>query len=235
MGVIVSTLLAHRACPQRRSIFGPSQCVAWAESLQALNLRGIVFYSNIYAGFAAKCYPNVEFISAADFFPAWQDLLEWNAVDARWVLYDYWLQRTTEPAVFFTDVSDVLVKQNPFPQLQADTLYCGDEPTIVNCNWMQQTARYANDPQINSFLKAAGQKPLLNAGVLGGSRADVHTFIQEMRAQGLHSCTKTIDMLYFNYVGYNLPARLKLCHGAPVTSNFRGNEVERTDVWFVHK
>lgn len=235
MGVIVSTLFAHHACPQRNIRFGLQNCSAWAESLRALELSGVVFYSNIHTGFTAREYSHIEFILAPDFFPEWQDALDWNAVDARWLLYDFWLQQAKPAAAFFTDISDVLVKQNPFPHLQPNTVYCGDEPTIVNHAWMQTIARAANDPKISAFLKSHAKQQLLNAGVLGGQYEPVTRFIREMRDQGLHACHKTIDMLYFNYVGYNLPAGLTLQHGAPVNSVFRGNEVNRTDVWFVHK
>jgi hypothetical protein len=235
MSVIVSTLFAHHACPQRNTRFGLQNCSAWANSLRELELPGVVFYSNIHTGFMEREYSNIEFIRATDFFPEWQDALDWNAVDVRWLLYDFWLRRARPDAVFFTDISDVLVKQNPFSQLQPATVYCGDEPTTVNHPWMHQIARAAGDPKINKFLKTHGSQQLLNAGVLGGHYDPVMRFIQEIRNQGLHPCHTTIDMLYFNYVGYNLPAGLTLQHGAPVNSVFRGNEVNRTDVWFVHK
>jgi hypothetical protein len=235
MGVIVSTLFAHRDCPQRNIRFGLQNCAAWADSLRAQGLRGVVLYSNMHLGFMAREYEHIDFILAPDFFPEWQDALEWNVVDVRWLMYDYWLQQVKPDAVFFTDISDVIVRQNPFTHIQPDTVYCGDEPSIVNHPWMQKTAHAANDQKISKFLQAAGQQQLLNAGILGGYYAPVCRFIAEMRAQGLHACPKTIDMLYFNYVGYNLPAGLSLQHGAPVNSVFRGNEVDRTDVWFVHK
>lgn len=235
MGVIVSTLFAHKNCPQRNMRFGLSNCAEWADSLAALNLRGVVFYSGISVAFISRTYPHIEFIHAPSVFNEWPEADNWNAVDLRWLVYQNWLKKTLEPAAFFTDISDVLVKQDPFPLIREDVLYCGDEPRTLSHDWMYMAASRAGDQSMRQFIDANRNLPLLNAGVIGGKIATLRLFVDRLFDVGLKECRYTVDMLYVNYVARNLPADLSLQHGQPVNSVFRGNQRDRTDVWFVHK
>lgn len=83
------------------------------------------------------------------------------------------------------------------------------------------------------------KKTLLNCGIIGGnvqimkmlmdSLADIHcTHI-------VHNQTPyTLDMGVFNFVARTQFAQ-RLLHGAPINTQFKRYESERSDCWFRHK
>ncbi|MFN6064621.1 MAG: hypothetical protein ACK49K_15205, partial [Bacteroidota bacterium] len=147
--------------------------------------------------------------------------------------------------VFVTDISDVVVVNNPFEHPffieNPGTIFCGDEATILENDWMidhsahfrQKIADYSN------YENKFANETLLNCGIIGGSIYMVKDFIQNLCAihKQFNMDNRTLftgDMGAFNYL-----ARTKfnnqLKHGAPVNTLFKGYEMERRDCWFRHK
>ena len=147
--------------------------------------------------------------------------------------------------VFVTDISDVVVVNNPFEHPffieNPGTIFCRDEPKILENDWMidhsahfrQKIADYSN------YENKFANETLLNCGIICGSIYMVKDFIQNLCAihKQFNMDNRTLftgDMGAFNYL-----ARTKfnnqLKYGAPVNTLFKGYEMERRDCWFRHK
>jgi len=159
--------------------------------------------------------------------------------DYRWFLYKQLLSFSLIDNVFFTDISDVEVISNPFPHLRSDMLYCGDERgTLSQCGWLNPARK---NPVLIEGLDEFrdimnSDKPLLNAGILGGNSIVVldflSTFCNIISAVAARPVEHTADMAIFNYAIYYY--NFDVIHGHPVNSVFRGG-LNETDVWFRHK
>jgi len=110
---------------------------AWADSIMNLQLKGIIFHNN-FSPKTCTTYQN--------------DYLEFIKIDPdprfkpnvyRYLAYQDYLKSHSDDItnLFLTDVSDVVVVQNPFiqPLYQQNkaALFCGDEPKILHNEWMQ--------------------------------------------------------------------------------------------------
>jgi hypothetical protein len=237
---IVSTLLLHKNCPQRDERFTFSMCADWARSLVAQNLNGVLLLSGIAPAGEMPCVPNVVVIRVETFYPDWEILQHWNAIDARWILYHYLLSRANFDAAFFTDVTDVVVRNNPFPHIAASTLYCGDEvgqpsgENTVSHPWLRDLAHSRGTPAMARLFDEQPDLPLLNCGVVGGKRAVLFDFFRVLMLAGLRQDEKTVDMAFFNYALYSGLFPHRVVHGPPVTSVYKQYQ-NRDDVWFNHK
>ena len=147
--------------------------------------------------------------------------------------------------MFVTDISDVVVIQNPFEQplfLQSsDTLFCGDEQEPLANEWMQNHSTHLR----NSLADFAAhehqhqQETLLNCGIIGGNIRVMKRLMDNLahihRTHTVHNQTPyTLDMGAFNYVARTQFAQ-HLRHGSPINTVFKQYETERLDCWFRHK
>lgn len=231
---VVSAMLLHKPCPQRGTVFDFDACLPWADSLARQNLHGVLFVSGVDAAAAQKKMPHIVVADAAHFYPDWAALSQRNPGDARWVLYQHWIEHAHVDAAFFTDATDVIVKTNPFPMLDATTLYCGDEPATVVHPWLRDLICFIDYPEMREFFDAHPDLPLLNCGVVGGTRAVLRSFFHAFMAPGFRPSSRLLDMAFFNYAIHRGDAVARVVHGAPVTSVFKAFQ-DRDDVWFIHK
>lgn len=213
----------------------------WYNSLVQHQVRGYLFH-NTFSEKTVSTYQNeyVRFIRV-DYSG------EINPNAYRYILYDAFLKAnpTLFSALFLTDVSDVVLVQNPFQstlfQSNPSTLFCGDEPTLLANEWMlahgehlrNQLADYAD------YEAHFAQHTLLNCGIVGGQIAVMQALISEIAL--LHQTYTasnrtpyTLDMGVFNYV-VRTHFQANLVHGAPVNTVFKGYENDRNDCWFRHK
>lgn len=212
----------------------------WAESVAAAKLKGVIFHNN-FSDQTCALYENehVSFVHI-DYNPAF------NPNVYRYFVYRDFLAKITQvQGVFVTDVSDVTLAQNPFihPLFAAnpDALFCGDEPTILQNDWMLAHAEHLRRQiqDYRAYEERFASEVLLNCGVFGGAYPVFFDFLQQLCA--LHSTYNhdnktayTGDMGAFNYL-----ARTRfndnLHHGSPVNTVFKSYENDRTDCWFRHK
>ena len=212
----------------------------WAESVARAKLKGVIFHNNFSNETCAR-YENehISFVRI-DYNPAF------NPNVYRYFVYrDYLAKITDVQGVFVTDVSDVTLAQNPFihPLFTAnpDALFCGDELTILQNDWMLAHAEHLRGQiqDYSAYEERFASDTLLNCGVFGGSFPLFFDFLQQLCA--LHSTYNhdnktayTGDMGAFNYL-----ARTRfndnLHHGSPVNTVFKSYENDRTDCWFRHK
>ena len=214
---------------------------AWAESIQLLNLHGVIFH-NSFSEETCRNFSNenVTFIEV-EYNPAF------NPNVFRYFIYrDFLLNfKSSYHSVFVTDVSDVVVVQNPFEtflfQENRDKLFCGDEPKVLDNDWMNDHSSHLRN-QIADYAeyeKKFAESTLLNCGIIGGSADVMNEFLKELCFVHDHfninnETAYTCDMGAFNYIA-RTQFNERLIHGAPVNSIFKGYEGTRMDCWFRHK
>ncbi len=213
----------------------------WAVSVANQQLNGIIFHNNFSEATCAK-YQNeyVHFIRR-------QHSAVFNPNVYRYFVYRDFLQEYAGNIsnLFITDVSDVVVLNNPFCQpLFAEnpaTVFCGDEPKTLDNGWMQAHSAHLRSSidDYAAYEEKFKTAVLLNCGIIGGSIQVMQPFIEQLCAihqqhNNNNTSAYTGDMGAFNYLArtrYNEQLR----HGAPVNTLFKGYENSRTDCWFRHK
>ena len=180
---------------------------AWAESIQLLNLHGVIFHNSFSEETCRKfSNENITFIEV-EYNPAF------NPNVFRYFIYrDFLLNfSSTIHSVFVTDVSDVVAVQNPFEtflfQENRDTLFCGDEPKTLDNEWMNDHSTHLRN-QITGFVEyeqSFAQSTLLNCGIIGGSATVMLHFLESLCSvhEQFNQENKTAftgDMGAFNYI-----------------------------------
>jgi hypothetical protein len=164
-----------------------------------------------------------------------------NLYIQRW--YDYWRWLREHPEVRYVwcvDGTDVEMLRDPFPEMQPDLLYLGSEPKKVRDPWMEKN--YST--RMRRLFAERGDYPLLNAGLVGGDRATVMSFIREMLDIYEENQIETFlkkdeditiginDMGILNVAGYH---RAPLMVTGPVVhTKFKANERNEAS-WWKHK
>jgi hypothetical protein len=214
---------------------------AWAESVTAAKLKGVIFHNNFSEETCAH-YAN-EYISFVriEYNPLY------NPNVFRYLVYRDYLAKCTEPieGVFVTDVSDVTLAQNPFTHPlyieNPSSLFCGDEPKPLRNDWMIAHGEHLRSqiPDYAEYEERFASDTLLNCGVFGGHYPLFMDFLQQLC--DLHETHNhnnktayTGDMGAFNYLA-RTRFNENLQHGFPVNTEFKAYENERTDCWFRHK
>lgn len=243
MNYIVSSLFTTCIDPIRNTRWFPSSNImdTWYNSglniiKQNSNLKLLVFYDQLELSFIQKY--DTECIT----FIKVEDCNNYSPHDYRWLIYNNFLINNINEItnIFFTDISDVIIKQNPFLFVENDTLYVGDEYEYPWENWWSSSRidYYLNNlDDFKEIYTKNKNSSFLNAGILGGNKNIVLKFLGLMEyfiEITLNKPYETTDMILFNYILYKyFPYNIK--HGEPINSKFKLNETHRDDVWFIHK
>ncbi len=213
----------------------------WANSIINLDLNGVIFHNNFSA---ATCQEftnkNITFIKIAH-------QKQYNPNIYRYFVYANFLKQHAQSIknLFITDVSDVVVVNNPFIQplykANPNAIFCGDEPKQLANDWMQAHGQHLRNSitdyaEYETNFKAA---TLLNCGIIGGKTEIMQSFINELwQLHQQHNATNktayTGDMGAFNYL-MRTQFNQQIIHGAPVNTLFKGYEVANKNCWFRHK
>ena len=214
---------------------------AWADSIQALGLQGVLFHNNFSEETCEKySNENISFIKI-------EYNEKWNPNVFRYFIYRDFLLNflSTIKSVFVTDVSDVVLVKNPFEtflfQENRDTLFCGDEPKTLDNEWMNDHSAHLRN-QIADFAEyeqSFAQSTLLNCGIIGGSTTVMLNFLESLcdvheKFNRENKTAFTGDMGAFNYI-VRKQFNDRLIHGAPVNTVFKEYESSRMECWFRHK
>ena len=212
----------------------------WADSITALGLQGIIF-NNSFSEDTCLLHQSdfIHFIKV-DYN------LQYNPNVYRYFVYAEFLKANSHllKNIFFTDVSDVTVLKNPFVEelflANPLTIFCGDEPKILDNEWMQDHSAHLRSKIADYAAYEANFKneTLLNCGVIGGNIAIINPFISELCAihSAYNSDNNTVytgDMGAFNYLvrtRYND----HVIHGNPVNTEFKSYNKDLS-CWFKHK
>lgn len=194
----------------------------WKPELTAINkLKRSVEARGVEFVLIHNCFdlPNRVDIASSPYFERW--LKEWQ----------YLRDRRDINNVFVVDATDVDMTNVPFARMKPGVLYVGDEPgERLDNKWM--VTRHL-EPNVNSYLRENGSLPLLNCGVVGGSRQIVADLCREMYLYHFAYPQDQTEMGIFNRLMYTKYAD-RMEYGRHVTSLFKKYE-RRTDAWFRHK
>ncbi len=213
----------------------------WADSIINLKMKGIIFHNNFSS---ETCNENQnEYIS----FEKVEYDSRFNPNVYRYLVYDDYLQKQQHSIknIFFTDISDVVLTQNPFLHpfysQNINSLFCGDEPKTLHNEWMQAHSEHLRSKISNYKLyeEKYYNSTLLNCGVIGGNIKVMAEFIRKLA--NIHrlyntdnKTTYTGDMGAFNYL-IHTEFDDRYLHGTPINTEFKAYQTERTDCWFRHK
>ncbi len=212
----------------------------WANSIVNLKLKGVIFHNN-FSEKTCLQYQN-EYI---EFRKVHIDP-NFNPNVYRYLLYDDLDHHNQEiENVFLTDISDVVLIQNPFIQSlyrdNPNSIFCGDERKTLNNEWMKAHSLHLRNMihDYTRYEELFGEAKLLNCGVVGGNIKLMKHFVSNLA--NLHcefnnnnKTAYTGDMGAFNYL---IRTQYNNCilHGSPINTVFKGYEAHRTDCWFRHK
>jgi hypothetical protein len=213
----------------------------WAESVVSLGLQGVIFHNNFSEETSQKfSNENIAFIKIE-----YNEM--WNPNVFRYFIYRDFLLNfdSTIKSVFVTDVSDVVVIQNPFTsklfQENPDKLFCGDEPKVLDNDWMNDHSTHLRNQiaEYSEYENKFAEATLLNCGIIGGSLDVMHEFLNALcfiheHFNSNNETAYTGDMGAFNY-NARTQFNDRLIHGAPVNTVFKEYESAREDCWFRHK
>ena len=213
----------------------------WVRSVRKLGLQGIVFHNN----FSEKTLSGHEDGQIQFFKVAFDTLL--NANVYRYLVYFDFLKKYGHQVqhIFFTDIADVEVVKDPFTDpfflKNSFRLFCGDEEEILSNPWMKDHCTHLRNqiPEFYHYEKENKSETLLNCGVIGGRKnvvLELLTHLVEIHTTHTSSNKTpfTLDMGAFNYVA-RTKFGIRLIHGFPVNTRFKGYESKRVDCWFRHK
>lgn len=213
----------------------------WAASLKAHQVNGIVFHNNFSALTCAKHQHDRLF-----FIHVQHDTM-YNPNVYRYIIYREFLRLYSAKlsGVFVTDISDVMMINNPFIDTlftkNEDALFCGDEPVQLHNEWMINHATHFRQsiPDYAEYESAFKNAPLLNCGIIGGHSQIMQSFVEQLaeiheKFNYNNTTGYTGDMGAFNYL-VRTRFNHHLIHGFPVNTGFKLYETERTDCWFRHK
>lgn len=180
---------------------------------------------------------DVEMVLLHDCFKNRDNLVECT-MDPYWNrfmrAYEYLRDHEDVKRVFMVDATDVAMLNNPFidGEMEIGKIYVGDEPQILGCRWILSKAFN----QYWTFVADNRKLPLLNCGIIGGSREDVMMVIHDMLTLYADAGMNGNDMVMLNYLMRNRYAD-KLVHGTGLVNNvFKSKKptVEGKE-WFIHK
>lgn len=155
----------------------------------------------------------------------------------RWILYNEWVRGVEFKKAFFVDSTDVVLKNNPFPEMEDNIIYSGEELIPIDNPWMRKTQEpYLK--KIKDYRKVISEYKinLNNCGLVGGSSEIIRELlakwseIHELYTEGLDNTT---DMAVYNYLLLK-HFKGRFISGGKVNTGFKKYE-EDTDKWFRHK
>jgi hypothetical protein len=210
----------------------------WAESIVGLGLQGVVFHNSLSAASITKYTCDIDFVKV-------EFNEQYNTNIYRYFLYRDFLKANAVDNVFITDITDVVVVQNPFEQAlflnNPNHIFCGDEPKLLGNEWMQDHSTHLRNKILNfdTYEKKFNTATLLNCGIVGGNSTIILPFLEQLCNIHQYYNTDNISAYTGDMGAFNYLARTKynnhIIHGAPVNSIFKKYEMDRLDCWFRHK
>jgi len=217
-----------------------SMVAAWARSIEALRLQGIIFHNNFSEKTCAL--HQSEFIHFVK--------IDYNALHNpnvfRYFVYAAFLKSYAHliKNIFFTDISDVVVNKNPFQEKiyldNPTSIFCGDEKEVLDNEWMQNHSNHLRNKIKDYALYEANFKneTLLNCGIIGGNISIMYPFIEQLKKihqkhNSDNDTNYTGDMGAFNYLA-RTRYQHKLIHGNPINTEFKSYSND-SSCWFKHK
>lgn len=205
----------------------------WYDSVKSLGLNGFIFYDNLTDEFINEyTTENIKFIKV--------DPSDYSNNDWRFFCYRNFLEENKFDNVFLSDGSDVTVVQDPSLIISEhsdfDLFVCKDSLKLNEFPYIEFHERY-NLENIFYFLLCESRIDLINMGVIGGSYKHIMDFLNNFCNTRLRigDTDFNADMWVGQYVFRHLLSDKNIMIGEPFTSNFKQYEIDRKDVYFIHK
>lgn len=227
--VVLTCLLTSQNDPQRGKPMqaSPAMLNGLQKSLKH-DGRFVVFHDNLTGDM-----PGAELVKVVQ---------RLNPYFERWVQYYQWLRDNPQVGfVWCVDGTDVTMTRDPFPEMEPGTLYMGTEGKTLRDPWMLSNHP---DTDLQEFMKANPNLPILNMGVVGGDREtvmrfahlivkfyfdDVNAFIMGWE----HGRVGIGDMGTGQYIAYT-HFKDQISSGAHVTNIFK-SKIGIDNAWWAHK
>lgn len=228
--VVITCLLTSTKDPQRgvKMNGNLSMVATWAKSITSGDPVVIVDHS-------VEPLPGVEVVTVPE--------STMNLYYRRWLLaYQYLRDHPEVENVWITDGTDVVMLKEPWHGMVDGAVYVGSEPKTLDDEWM--ISNHTSGP-FQKFLSSNYSKPMLNAGLLGGSRDDVMLYAHSIYRQWFDteslrfwgkdkSSPEVGDMAAFNVAGYGLFSD-RIVTGPQVHTVFRSEETDNRWAWWKHR
>ncbi|AVF15699.1 mycofactocin system glycosyltransferase [Enterobacter hormaechei] len=227
--VVITTLLTSQPDPQRgtKMAASPDMLAKWASSLR--NCGRIALVDELHAAPA-----DVELCRVPD--------VKMNVYFRRWLhIWQHLREHPEYRFVWCTDGTDVEMLRAPWEEMEAGKVYVGSEPKTYADTWAKQ-----NHPEriYQEFIEEHRNDVMLNAGLLGGTRADVMAFahgiirlyyrIESYRFWKKEQAGAAVgDMVAFGIVAQSFADRLVT--GPLVHTVFKTEGIGIESAWFKHK
>ncbi|MDF7648086.1 glycosyltransferase family 2 protein [Erwiniaceae bacterium L1_54_3] len=227
--VVITSLLTSQPDPQRgtKMAASPDMLAKWSASLGGCS--GIVLSDELEVappGSELCRVPNVKM----------------NIYFRRWL--HIWQHLRDHPEynfVWCTDGTDVEMLREPWQEMEQGKIYVGSEPKTYADAWAKH-----NHPEViyQLFLADHQHDVMLNAGLLGGSRADVMAIahgivriyyqIESLRFWGKEKAAAAVgDMIAFGGVAHRYADRLVT--GPRIHTVFKTDGIGKECAWWKHK
>ena len=227
--VVITTLLTSQPDPQRGSKMtaSPDMLNKWASSLrQCVGIALVDELQTAPAGIKLCHVPDVKM----------------NVYFRRWLhIWQHLREHPEYRFVWCTDGTDVEMLRAPWEEMLPGKVYVGSEPKTYADIWAKQ-----NHPEriYQEFIDAHRNDVMLNAGLLGGSRADVMSFahgiirlyyrIESYRFWKKEKAGAAVgDMIAFGLVAQSFADRI--ITGPLVHSVFKTDGLGKEIAWWKHK
>ncbi|HIE0939530.1 TPA: glycosyltransferase family 2 protein [Serratia marcescens] len=227
--VVITTLLTSQADPQRQAkmVAEPDLLQAWSSSIRGS--AAVVLADELATVPAGASLINVPMLEMSPYF-------------ARWLhIYQHLRAHPEYRNVWCTDGTDVEMLREPWAEMQPGKIYVGSEHKTYSDEWMKVNHHGAAYQQ---FLEQHCDDPLLNAGLLGGSREDVMEFahriirfyyrIESQRFWKMEIAPATlVDMGAFGVAARSFGDRI--ITGPKVHTIFKTDGIGKESAWWKHK
>lgn len=214
--VVIASYFTGQPDAQRNNVKWAADDSMVAKLRGSLERRGVEF---VLIHDCFKDQPNMTTIQHSPYFERW---------------FKQWQYLRDHPEinnVFVVDATDVDMLNNPFAHIKPGKLYVGDEPSETLANdWMDRMHR---EPMVNTFFATHPELPLLNCGVVGGTRHMVMDLCRNMYLYGFAHPDQQTEMGIFNYLMHTKYSDA-IEYGRHVTTLFKAYEPS-SFAWFRHK
>ena len=168
--------------------------------------------------------------------------IEMSPYFARWLhIFQYLRAHPEYRYVWCTDGTDVEMLREPWAEMEPGKIYVGSEHKMYADEWMQANH---HGKAYSDFLEQHRHEPLLNAGLLGGSREDVMEFahriirqyylIESHRFWKMETTPATlVDMGAFGIAAKSFGDRVVT--GPRVHTIFKTDGIGKEVAWWKHK
>ncbi|XHA14795.1 glycosyltransferase family 2 protein [Citrobacter farmeri] len=227
--VVITTLLTSQPDPQRSSRMqpDPAALTTWAKSIRGAD-------AVVLADQLTSAPDGAQLVTVPD--------VAMNVYFRRWL--HIWQHLRDHPEyrfVWCTDGTDVEMLCAPWEEMEAGKLYVGSEPKTYADAWAKQ-----NHPEriYQEFIEQHRNDVMLNAGLLGGTRADVMAFahgiirlyyrIESYRFWKKEQAGAAVgDMLAFGIVAKSFGDQIVT--GPRIHTVFKSDGVGKEYAWWKHK